>query len=96
MEAIERVERAADPIWIDSAVRTVVDLARSTQYLTTDEVWEALNQDAREPRAMGAVMLRAAKLDIIEKTDRVRNSTRAVNHSRPIAIWKSRVYVSQS
>jgi hypothetical protein len=89
--AISQVENNARTDWLNAAAETVITLATRHHEFTTDDMWDALQHiDApHEPRAMGAVMVQAARRKIIIKTDRVQNSRRIECHARPIAIWQS-------
>lgn len=88
--AINRVEQHADPHWL-AAARTVVNgLAQLKDEFTTDDVWERLALP-REPRAIGAVMRKAAQDNLIAPTGRYVQSTREVNHQRPVMVWRSLV-----
>jgi hypothetical protein len=88
--AIEQVGRAADPSFLASALSAVETLTLCREEFTTDDVWAIVHDwEVREPRALCAVMLRAAHLGWISRTDRVRYSQRPVNHRRPVAVWRS-------
>lgn len=93
-DAMARVDAHANQIWKDTALRAVAHLARYQDEMTTDDVWESLETHyphlgTHEPRALGPVMRRAATLGIIERTDRTRDSDRAVCHRNPKRIWAS-------
>lgn len=92
-EAIERVDRNANPDWKTHARAAIQFLARTRQEFTTDDVWEFMHQrghDApHEPRALGALMREAAKQRLIEATDRVRPSERPQCHMNPKRVWRS-------
>tara|TARA_R110000824_G_scaffold93279_2_gene225722 strand:+ start:492 stop:899 length:408 start_codon:yes stop_codon:yes gene_type:complete len=89
VEAVNRVERNADEEWMEVAFKVVVALSRARAEFTTDSVWRRLDSAPHEPRAMGAVMRRAARAGLCVKTDRVVESKKISNHRRPIAIWRS-------
>lgn len=93
--AITRVESNADPHWMASARAELETVARLHDEFSTDAVWERLaNHDTplpREPRAMGAIMRKAARDGLIEPTGRYTESSREVNHQRPVMIWRSLV-----
>ena len=93
--AIAKVERNADPAWIVSARAEVDFLAHVHDEFTTDAVWQRLdNHDTpapREPRALGAVMRKAAVDGLIASTGRYQQSEREECHNRPVAIWCSLV-----
>jgi hypothetical protein len=71
----------------------VKHLARMRPEFTTDDVWEHLFQNdlpmPHEPRALGAVMVAAARARIIAPTDRYTPSARPECHRRPVKIWRS-------
>lgn len=99
-EAIARADEHADPDWKEIAYRAIVWLARVYSEFTTDDVWDAMvrwypQATTHEPRALGAIMRKAARNGVIEKTDRVRESIRPVCHRNPKAVWRSRVYGKQ-
>ena len=56
--------------------------------ITTDEVWRQGVPSPPEPRALGPVMMAAAKAGYIERTDRTRQTTRPEAHASPKRIWK--------
>jgi len=91
-DAMQRVWNHANDHWKQLAYEAVRQLARSRQWFTTDDVWHLLaaNEAAtHEHRAMGPVMLRAAKAGLIAKTDRVLPTARPSANRRPVAIWHS-------
>jgi hypothetical protein len=65
---------------------------------TTDEPddrYEAIEGDkpvTHDKRALGPVMMRAAKLGYCRKTNTVQASRRKKLHASPIAIWESLIY----
>lgn len=94
-EAIARVERGATAEWKDAAYNAVVAVAKRLHEFTTDDVWAELedqSESARERRAMGAIITKAARQLVIQKTDRVRESIRPVCHRNPKAVWRSLVF----
>lgn len=90
--ALTRVHAAAHPGWIDAARTVLLTLADHGKPFTTDSVWEILEMrgvpQTAEPRALGAVVMRLARQKKIVKTGEYRNSSRAINHGRPIPVWK--------
>lgn len=100
-EALERVEKAAPLEWKDFALRAVwlicVQVGPGGGF-TTDRVWAVLERGLGversappEPRAMGAIMMKAKRLRFCEPTDRTKKSVRPDCHGRPVRIWKSLV-----
>ena len=93
--AINKVEAHADPAWLSIAEFAVSQLCVTEDEFSTDAVWQWLSRNTplqpHEPRAMGAVMRRAVRKGWIESTGRYEQSSREVNHQRPVMIWRSRV-----
>jgi hypothetical protein len=90
-EAIERVG-INNVIWIRSVLPFVHDICERRELFTTDAVrWHADRKigPAREPRAMGAVMAKAAARGWCEPTNETRQSTRVPCHRRPLRVWRS-------
>lgn len=92
-QAIEQVEAHADPTWKLHATAAIRWLARTRPEFTTDDVWQELHVrnhgGPREPRALGALMVAAAKQGLIEPTDRYVPSQRPDCHRRPVKVWRS-------
>lgn len=91
--AIDTVEANAHDEWLATADRIVRHLAAVGLPFTTDDVWSRL--DARgvtthEPRALGAVIRKAARRGLIATTGDYRKSVRPECHARPVAVWKGR------
>lgn len=95
-EAITQVEANAEPAWKTACWTMIHNLACDRAELTTDQIWEALHlaevEMPHENRAIGALMIRAAKEGWIVATDRYVNSERVACHRRPIRIWKSLIF----
>jgi hypothetical protein len=89
-EAIDRVEANANSEWNHVAYVTAMRLASITEVFTSNDVWDALTHvTTHEPRAMGAVMRRLRKENIIEPTSQFITSTSPVAHGRPTRVWRS-------
>jgi hypothetical protein len=88
-EALDAVHRAAPEVWRRKAVTVVKRCALLFDEFTTDDVWEALEWAPPEPRALGAVMMRARLRGWCEPTDRTVQSYRRECHARPIRVWRS-------
>jgi len=60
---------------------------------TTDDVLKLMDKavTTHEPKAWGAVMLRAAKIGWCETTDRYGPSDKTSSHRRPKRVWRSLV-----
>lgn len=91
-DGIRRADEHADRDWKQEAYEAVADLALFCDHFTTDDVHERLaGATTHEPRAMGAIMRRAARDGLIEATDRYVASDRAVAHRNPKRVWRSLV-----
>lgn len=89
-EALRRVASATDPSWATDIQNIILSLATDT--FTTDDVWQAAsdaNLDVpHEPRALGAILHRLARQQMIVATDRYIPSQRVACHRRPIRVWR--------
>ena len=92
-EAIALSASGMDPEWAKDAMTAVKNLAMREDEFTTDKVWEELETfstaDTPEPRALGAIMVKARKLGYVLPTNTYANSSRVSCHNRPLRIWKS-------
>lgn len=88
-DAIEDVEGGADPEWLIRATRALRHVAKRQEFFTADDVWKELGDYAatREPRALGAVIQKAMKNELIQATDRWVKSVRTECHGRPVRVW---------
>lgn len=87
--ALARVYAASPKLWRRHAMDAVKRCARLFDEFTTDDVWEALDWPPPEPRALGAIMMRAKALGVCVPTDRTAPSYRKECHARPVRIWRS-------
>ena len=86
--AIARAEYAASSEWRSEAMTVIYAVAKSQPNLTTDDVRDML-PEAREPRAMGALMKNAAKEGWIRPLSTWALSRRPICHRRPVRVWQS-------
>jgi hypothetical protein len=95
-EAMAQVDAGADEKWKEGVILVIEEICRVLGFgktFTTDQVWEGMELvfpevTTHEPRAMGPMMAKAAKMGLITKTDRVVDSERVECHARPVAVWK--------
>jgi len=85
-QAIEKLEVAYDN-WISSVLKIISSIPHQ-QTFTTDYLWEQVDSEPREPRAMGAVMTKARKDGLVCATGNYVKSRRAECHARPVMIWR--------
>lgn len=86
---VAKVEANANQQWKDEALQIVRKLASGKQPFTSDDVWAALvgKSVTPEPRAMGAVFLKASRAGVIRPTGEYWQSKRPECHARRIAVW---------
>ena len=94
-EGMANADFGADPEWKLAAYTAVVATARIKRLLTSDDVVERIPKDVDTPewRALGPVMLAAAKAGVITKANMPGiNSTRRKLHAGPRTVWESLIY----
>lgn len=91
---IQAADRGADDAWREATLATIRQVAATTEQFTTDDVLEAnpALEEAREPRALGPMMLYAARDGLIEPTDRYASSSRRQSNARHKRVWRSLVF----
>ena len=88
-EAIDRVETHANREWKEVAYLTAIEVGKRQGTFTSEDVWDAISGvTTHEPRAMGAVMRRLRKENIIMPTDTFVISTSPLGHGRPSRVWR--------
>lgn len=91
--ALAAVEDAADPGWLERAYDALVGYLRSHGELFVDDFWSETGLDRpREARALGAVIQRAAREGLMEKSGEFRKSVASNLASKPV--WTSRIYTT--
>ena len=91
-DALVRVEQHADTDWKAAATTAVYRAARNLSTLTTDDVWDLIpaTVTTHEPRALGAIMTKAARAGWIRLADkRPVKSKRVSRHAGPMSVWES-------
>jgi hypothetical protein len=84
-----------DEEWRSRMLETVRECAEALPDFICDSVWGFASPEDRafpKPKALGAVMLAAARLGWIERTDRTRITANAARHRSPVPVWRSRIY----
>jgi hypothetical protein len=88
-QALQQVADNTNPTWATDITRIILNLPTTT--FTTDDIWQAATDNnlmiPHEPRALGAILHRLAKQNLITPTDRYIPSLRPVCHRRPIRVW---------
>ena len=79
--------------WSAAAKWALVNVALEKAEFTTDDVWRAglVPCPNGTNRALGPVLMAAAKAGIIERTDRTRNTEIVTSHARPKRVWLSKL-----
>jgi hypothetical protein len=97
-EAIKRVKRHADPVWLNAAGEAVFFTCCELQYFIVDDVWKRFSDPdlartgTHELRAMGPVIVKAAKAGFCRKTKTFRPSLQTPCHMNPRRVWESLIY----
>lgn len=95
-EALERVEKNADPVWKQNCVAAIKHLAEHMTEFNSDHVWQHLHEQGaempHEGRALGALFKNACKSGIITATDKWVQSERPACHRRPVRVWRSQIF----
>lgn len=78
--------------WIKKALETVVEVAKSNDEFTPDDIWDAGLDKPKEARWLGPVMNSAKRKGYIEKTGRVQPTRQKESHGCDVTIWKSKLY----
>lgn len=90
-DAIEAVEAAADPDWIALAWDTLISYLKTHDEFFVDDLWSSTGlPEPREARALGPVVLRAARDGFMVKSGRFRKSVRSNMTEKPV--WRSLIY----
>jgi len=89
--------RGANPEWLEEAFGVVIQVAERRQYFTTDAVMAVVNQQCKHTthdlRAMGPVMQRAAREELVKKANLLPiNSVRRSLHACPKTVWESLIW----
>lgn len=91
--AIRSVATNAGSAWARHASSAIRSAAHQHRELTVDDVWPFITEQVHDSRALGAAMLQAARAGFIERVPGAfRTSERPETHSRPLALWRSRIY----
>ena len=94
-EGMGRAEDNADEAWKAAALTAAYTAAKEMPYLITDDVVKRIPDTVRthEMRAMGRVMLNAAKAGWIIKADTPGlPSSRPSLHHSPRTVWRSLIH----
>jgi hypothetical protein len=87
---LEAVDQATDEQWREAALAAVQRTCEQQAEFISDDVWRNGLDSTREDRALGPIMLRAARAGWCKKTDRVRPSVRSHGSGKPV--WKSKLF----
>lgn len=80
--------------WMKGAKWAVVEVALQHEEFNTDAVW-AVGLEPPEwgsARALGPVMMGAAKAHIIRNTGRTKKTAKAHSHAQPLTVWQSLIF----
>lgn len=86
-----RVDEHCDEQWKDRALQAVRLVCELRAEWHSDDIWALTGLDEpREARALGPIMLKAARLGYCRKSDRTRPSVRS--HGSGKSVWISLIY----
>lgn len=87
--ALARVQLGADRDWCDRAFAALEAHLRQAETFHADDFWTLGVEEPKERKALGAVILRAARAKLMVKTGEFRPSTSS--HCLPKPVWRSLV-----
>lgn len=94
VEGMERVDRAADPMWRLRALNAVERTCQVRADFISDDIWDVGQLPSTvEDRALGPVLLVAKNKGWCEKTGELRPSVRSHLSGKPV--WKSLIFIPQ-
>jgi hypothetical protein len=91
---VAQAEAGAGDDWLDQAFEFLRAYAEEHEEVFVDDLWEAGLTPPANRRALGPVLMRAARAGVIEKTGQYRPSTSSNLSVKPV--WRSRVYCGGS
>lgn len=87
--AIAQADAHAPEAWKERAFATVEAVAGKLPYFAADDIWNEGLEKPHEPRALGAVLIRAVKAGICEPTETWQHSRMPSQHRQPIRVYRS-------
>jgi hypothetical protein len=88
-EAIARAAAAAPEGWAEEAMSYVRLVASRQERFTTDDLWAAGLSRPPNGRALGGVMLAAARAGLIWRTSDFTISQQPSRNAAPVRVWRS-------
>lgn len=92
--ALERVQRAADPAWCARALDVIHRVCLDREDWHSDVLWEYGLDEPAEARALGPVVMKAARLGWCRRTMEGRPSVRS--HGAPKPVWQSLIFAGSA
>jgi DNA polymerase len=90
-EGMAQVKEAADPTWMQDAWEALIEYLRTHPEFHVDDFWKDTElRMPREARALGPVVMKAARAGLMVKTGEFRESVRSNLSSKPC--WRSLIY----
>lgn len=75
--------------WTEKALQAIVELAKERPFITSDDLYEAIDELPPHCNMVGAAMNEASRLRLIRATGRIQPSMRSEAKGRNIQIWES-------
>lgn len=99
-EAMEQISENTSPAWRNAAEQAVYRTCAAKPFFLVDDVWtefervdgEFAYQGVHDKRAMGPLVISAAKAGWCESTKTAQHSSIAGNHGNLRTVWKSKIY----
>ncbi len=88
--ALDKVEAGTEPGWRAQAIDIVRRVCQAKADFFCDDIWAAGLPPTNNDKALGPIMMFAARQGWCKKTDRVRPSIRSHYSGKPV--WESLLY----
>lgn len=89
--ALQQVAQGADPDWMAAAWDALIVYLKANPTFFVDDFWQSATLDRpRESRALGPIVLRAAREGHMRKSGQFRKSTASNMTEKPV--WESKIY----
>jgi hypothetical protein len=100
-DAMTRGARKADPVWVEAARQAIRQTARDLPEFIVDHVFERMDWShaygsvgikTTDQRAVGSLILEAARKRIIARTEKYLPSFNPSHHACPRRVWRSLIH----
>lgn len=91
-EGIELVYKHADTYWKRKAAEKLLEVAKTKTKFTSDDILiplERVGIVTKDNRAIAAILISAARMNLIKSTETYIPCRRKSRHKAPVMVWKS-------